>query len=249
MEWLNTIDFSNPLVLILVYLTFFAIIFLRYLIFSGAYYMVFLKMFKNRFSHRLLVTAKPKSGQLRRELILSIYSALIFGFVGLVMVIQWKHGLSRIYSGFDTYSIWYFPLSLLIFLLLHDTYYYWLHKWMHTSKWMRKFHMEHQRSIETTVLTSFAFHPIESVLQVLFLPSFTFLIPINEFLLLVILGIMTISSVFNHAGVEVYFKNYKKRFIKFFFIGATHHDIRHRNSKKKIGLYFTFWDKVMNTNE
>ena len=246
MDGIKSFDFGNPWVLISGYLVLCAIVFLRYVLFTGVYYIIFRRLFYEKFSDRVLVIKKPKKAQLRRELLLSIYSALIFGFFGLGAVILWQYGALRIYTEISLFPIWYIPLSLVLFLILHDTYYYWLHQWMHRSRWMRKFHMEHHKSVETTVLTSFAFHPIESVLQAVFLPFFTLLIPINHIVLLFILAIMTISSVVNHAGVEVYFKEMDSGASKYF-IGATHHDEHHRNARKNFGLYFTFWDVLMKT--
>ena len=246
MEWIRSFDFSNPWILTTAYLAFCAIVFLRYLFFTGTYYIIFRRLFSKKYSDRLLVTKRPEKVQLHRELLLSIFSALIFGFVGLGMVILWQYGALCIYTEISLFPIWYIPLSLVLFLILHDTYYYWLHQWMHQSRWMRKFHMEHHKSVETTVLTSFAFHPIESVLQAVFLPVFTLLIPMNHVVLLFILTMMTISSVVNHAGVEVYFKEMNSGVSKYI-IGATHHDEHHRNARKNFGLYFTFWDVLMKT--
>jgi len=58
---------------------------------------------------------------------------------------------------------------------------------------------------------------------------------------------MTFSAIINHAGVEIYPRNSFFKGFKKHVIGATHHDIHHRHAQKNFGLYFTFWDRWMNT--
>ena len=58
---------------------------------------------------------------------------------------------------------------------------------------------------------------------------------------------MTISATINHAGVEVYPRGFEKHWLGKWIVGATHHDLHHREFRFNYGLYFTFWDKWMNT--
>lgn len=247
MGLLKNIDFTDFGTLLMLYLFLFAVIFLRFLLISGVYHYIFLVIFRKRFEKELLVAENPKAHQLRREMILSIYSALIFGLIGLVLLVLWHIDLTKIYLNPSKYPLWYIPLSVLIFLILHDTYYYWLHRWMHDSKWLRKFHMEHHKSVNTNVFTAFSFHPVESFLQALILPVLFVIVPMHIISVIVVLTIMTLSATINHAGVEIYSKNRWFGKISEYVIGATHHDLHHRYAKRNLGLYFTFWDKLMKT--
>ena len=49
--------------------------------------------------------------------------------------------------------------------MIHETYYYWLHRWMHLPHIYKYVHKAHHESLTTTAWTSFSFHPIESFLQ------------------------------------------------------------------------------------
>ena len=133
-------------------------------------------------------------------------------------------------------------------MVLHDAYYYWMHKWMHDFKWLRRFHLDHHKSVNTTVLTSFSFHPVESFFQAIILPILFMLVPLNLIAILIILLLMTISEIINHAGVEIYPRNGFFNGFRKHVIGATHHDIHHRHAQKNFGLYFTYWDRWMKTD-
>ena len=244
---IDTLDFTDLRTLATSFLLLFLIVFLRYILLSGAYHWIFFVVYRKMFRDRVLSTQIPKVDQIKRELLLSVYSALIFSLIGLLLLILWQKGYTKIYSDVLEYPLWYIPFSIIIFLLVHDAYYYWLHVWMHSSKWLRRFHMHHHKSVNTTVFTSFSFHPMESVLQALIIPFIFIIVPMSTMAALIVLSLMTLSAIINHAGVEVYpIKKRPKGFGKYI-IGATHHDYHHRNSKKNFGLYFTFWDRVMKT--
>ena len=58
---------------------------------------------------------------------------------------------------------------------------------------------------------------------------------------------MTISSVINHLDIEIYPAGFHKNSIAKWLIGASHHSLHHKQFKYNYGLYFTFWDKIKNT--
>ena len=247
MDYLKSLDFISTKTFLITFFLVVAIIFMRYLILSGIYHFIFFRLFRKRFKKNILNSRTPRKSQLRREIKSSLYSAVIFGAVGVFILILWQLGYSQIYLDLIAFPIWYFPLSIAAFLLIQDTYYYWLHRWMHRSHWMRRFHTEHHKSLHTSVLTSFSFHPMESLFQALMLPAFILVIPISFYALMTLLALMTLSAIINHAGVEIYSQGIAPNGFRKFFIGATHHDLHHKDARKNFGLYFTFWDRWMKT--
>ncbi|MGV3657157.1 MAG: sterol desaturase family protein, partial [Chitinophagaceae bacterium] len=93
----------------------------------------------------------------------------------------------------------------------------------------------------------FSFHPLEGLLQAIFLPLLLLLLPMHLYVVIIQLTIMTFSSVINHLDVEVYPKNFHKNLFGKWLIGATHHSLHHKQFKYNYGLYFTFWDKWKKT--
>jgi len=247
-DFINNIDLTDFKTLMLLYALIFGVILMRFVLLSGSYYFLFRILFKKKYADRVLATKLPSTQQIKREVRLSVYSTFVFGLVAVALLMLWQNGYTKIYVDLTEFPLWYMPISILIFMVLHDAYYYWMHKWMHDFKWLRRFHLDHHKSVNTTVLTSFSFHPVESFFQAIILPVLFMLVPLNIIAILIILLLMTISAIINHAGVEIYPRNAFFNGFRKHVIGATHHDIHHRHAQKNFGLYFTYWDRWMKTD-
>lgn len=245
-ELLET-PFIEPFYFVLMTAIISGVTFTRYVIISGLWHYLFHQVFRERFQQRIINEAAPKSKQIKSEIFRSAITSLIFGVSGTVMVILWQMGIIRIYTDWSEYPVWYHPFSLIAMLLLHETYYYWLHRWMHRPRIYRLVHKWHHDSIKTSSMTSFSFHPIESVLQAIVVPVLLLIFPLHLYLLFALLMIMTISGTLNHASVELFPKGFEKHWLGKWLVGATHHDLHHRRFRYNYGLYFTFWDRWMDT--
>ena len=228
------------------FLVFSVITFLRYIVLSKIYITHVYDKIASLQPQRILSKICP-TDQRNKEILWSGISSFIFGIIGVVMIMMWQYGYTNIYSQWSDYPLWYIPVSAIVAFLIHETYYYWLHRWLHHPKIYRYIHKIHHDSIDTSVWTSFSFHPIESILQALIIPLIAILIPLHIYVLMVLLVIMTISAIINHAGVEIFPSYAHQHPIWKQFIGATHHDLHHRRFVYNYGLYFTFWDRWMDT--
>lgn len=246
-EGLITTDFSEPVYFLLLNGIFFLTVFFRYLLVSGLFHHLFYVWLRQQFDHRIINGDIKNKDQVRKEIIWSAITSLIFGVSGTIMVTLWQKDLTALYTDLFQYPLWYLPLSLVIVLFLHETYYYWLHRWMHLPSVYRVMHKVHHDSIHTNSLTSFSFHPIESIAQAVIIPLFVFFIPAHIYVLLLVLVIMTFSGTLNHAGVELYPEGFHKHWLGKWLIGASHHDQHHKKFRVNFGLYFTFWDRWMGT--
>ena len=137
----------------------FGVIFLRYLLFVLIFHFPVRRLYEKKSLHN----GKFQPNQLAKEIGWSAITSLIFSIVGVFFVILWQKGSTGIYLDFDRWPLWYLPISLIIFLLLHETYYYWLHRWMHRPGIYQWMHKTHHDSLHTTAMTSFSFHPLEAV--------------------------------------------------------------------------------------
>ena len=223
------------------------IIFGRYLVLSGVYHRWIYKPISRKLPQRILSVYQALGPQQRMEIYYSLLGSIIFGFVSVFMIMAWQEGWTRIYTDWSDYPFWYLPLSFFGAMFIHETYYYWLHRWLHLPKIYRYVHKVHHNSISTSVWTSFSFHPLESLLQAIIIPLIVMIIPIHIVVLLVLLVLMTISAIINHAGIEVYPVGTNRHWLGKWIIGASHHDQHHRKFTLNFGLYFTIWDKWMNT--
>lgn len=242
-------DFGfNPLSAFFIYVVilFFAIV-VRYFIAAGIFYYYYYIYKSDSFSEKRLSKRLLKKAQFRKEISWSIKSSAVFAVVGAITVLLWENGLTAIYTDISKYGFFYLPLSLAIAMFIHETYYYWVHRWMHKPEVYKWVHKVHHNSLIPTPWTAFSFHPWESLLEAVILPVILLIVPIHPIVLGFYLLIMTVSSVINHLDIEVYPKAFQKSKIGQLFIGATHHHHHHAEFNTNYGLYFTFWDKWMGT--
>lgn len=227
----------------------FVVIFLRYLAFSGLYHYLFRVRWRDRFRHRIFHDQVSRAGsRVSTEIKRSAVVSLIFAAFGILVLWLWQAGYTQLYLtiGKGRDWLWLF-LGPVLFLLAQETYYYWIHRWMHRPGIYELVHKWHHESIETTAWTAFSFHPIEAVLQAVFLPISVLIIPMHAFAFLTLLAVMTLSATINHAGIEVFPASWGRLPILRGLIGATHHDVHHKRARYNFGLYFTFWDRWMGT--
>jgi len=240
-------DVSKPLWFLIVTLVVFAVVIGRYLLIAGVFYGVFHLWFPQKWQQRKINNRGYKKDQFRKEVYWSTVTTLLFAIAGAATLLLWQKGYTKIYFDANDYSVWWLPLSLIIALVAHETYYYWLHRWMHHPKIFKIVHKVHHDSNITSPWTAFSFHPIEGFFQAVFLPALLMVLPMHLYVLIIQLTIMTFSSVINHLDIEVYPKNFHKHFFGRWLIGATHHSLHHKQFKYNYGLYFTFWDKWKKT--
>lgn len=241
------VSVSNPLWFAACVVLFFIVIMGRYFLIAGLFYGVFYIWFKEKWQQRKLGKKAYKPKQFQKEVMWSMITALIFSVAGAFTVLLWQQGYTKVYTDINLYGWWYLPLSLLLSMVLHETYYYWVHRWMHQPAVFKLVHKVHHDSNITSPWTAFSFHPLEGLLQAIVLPVTLMLIPMHPSVILIQLTLMTFSSVINHLDIEIYPKKFYRHAFGKWLIGATHHALHHRQFRYNFGLYFTFWDKWKRT--
>lgn len=240
-------DFSNPVIFFYTTLAMFAVVVGRYILIAALFQLWFYTIRKVSWKARRLGNKQIGKSQLYKEVKWSVITSFIFSVTGAITAVLWQKGYTKLYIDVHKYSLWYLPISFLLSMLIHETYYYWLHRWMHKPKIFKILHKVHHDSNTTSAWTAFSFHPLEGLLQAVILPIIIIILPINIYVLLLQLTIMTFSSVINHLEIETYPANFHRHPIGKWLIGATHHSLHHKQFKYNFGLYFTFWDKWVKT--
>lgn len=227
---------------------FFAVLIIRYFIAAGVFYWYFYILKFDKWKNKKLNPDKlPDPKQLKIEIKWSVITSSIFAIVCAAAIGLYQAGYTAVYTKITGYGYWYLPLSLLVVLFLHETYYYWVHKWMHHPKIFHHVHKVHHDSIVTSPWTAFSFHPWEGLLEAMILPLLIMIVPMHPYVILTYLVLMTISSVINHLDIELFSYSFQRSRVGRWLIGATHHYYHHKEFKTNYGLYFTFWDKWMGT--
>ncbi len=213
----------------------------RYLLTSGAF------AWATRFRHPGLYAGLGR--QMQREIWWSLASAGIYGAPAGIVAWGWQNrGWTRIYADAADYPLWYLPLSVLLYLAAHDTWFYWTHRWMHAPRLFRIAHAVHHESRPPTAWAAMSFHPWEAITGALVIPALVFLIPIHVAALGVVLSIMTVMGVSNHMGWEMFPRGLVHGRAGQWLITATHHQQHHDAYRGNYGLYFRFWDRLCGTD-
>ncbi|OYX61237.1 MAG: sterol desaturase [Sphingomonadales bacterium 32-64-17] len=213
----------------------------RYLITSGAFAWATHKVRPGLY--------KGLNPQIRMEIFWSLASAAIYGVPAGIVAWGWQErGWTRIYTGWTDYPLWYLPLSLFLYLFLHDTWFYWTHRWMHRPAVFRVAHAVHHASRPPTAWAAMSFHPVEAVTGAVVIPALVFFIPIHIAMLGTVLAIMTLMGVTNHMGWEMFPRALVHSRLGHWLITASHHHRHHENYRCNYGLYFRFWDHLCGTD-
>ncbi len=218
-----------------------AIVAARYLVTSGAF---------------AWATARVRPGhyagldaQIRREIGWSLASAAIYGIPAGIVAWGWQaHGWTRIYADWGDWPLWYLPVSVLVYLFVHDTWFYWTHRWMHRPRPFRVMHAVHHASRPPTAWAAMSFHPWEALTGAVVIPLLVFLVPIHVAMLGVVLAMMTVMGVTNHMGWEMFPRWIVHSKLGEWLITASHHQRHHDLYKCNYGLYFRVWDKLCGTD-
>lgn len=188
--------------------------------------------------------------QIRREIGWSLASAAIYGAPAGVVAWGWQaRGWTRIYTDASAYPFWWLPVSVLLYLLAHDAWFYWTHRWMHRPGPFRLAHAVHHASRPPTAWAAMSFHPVEALIGAVAIPALVFVIPIHAAMLALVLGIMTFMGVTNHMGWEIFPRWLVRGRLGDWLITASHHQRHHDQYRCNYGLYFRFWDRLCGTDK
>lgn len=214
----------------------------RYLIVSGAFAAA------TRAKHPGLYAGQDR--QIAKEIGWSLASAAIYGIPAGVVAWGWQNrGWTQIYTDISVFPLWYLPVSVLLYLLAHDTWFYWTHRWMHIPRWFRIAHAVHHASRPPTAWAAMSFHWSEALTGAIVIPLLVFIIPIHVAGLGLVLTIMTIMGVTNHMGWEIFPRFMHSGPLGAWLITASHHQRHHEFYGCNYGLYFRHWDRLCGTDQ
>ncbi|WP_133366258.1 sterol desaturase family protein [Qipengyuania sediminis] len=187
--------------------------------------------------------------QIKREIGWSLAAAAIYGIPAGVIAWGWQaRGWTRIYTDWSAYPLWYAPLSVLLYLFAHDSWFYWTHRWMHRPRPFRVMHAVHHASRPPTAWAAMSFHPWEALTGAVVIPALVFLVPIHPAMLGLVLTVMTVMGVTNHMGWELFPRALVHSALGNWLITASHHQRHHEEYRCNYGLYFRFWDRLCGTD-
>lgn len=228
----------------------FGLLLLRYLLFAGIAYALFYIIKRDNWLYMKIQQKYPERKQIVTEVKYSLLTFLVFASVAVFIRLLVKDGMleTKIYKDIHEHSTLYYIATTAFVIFFHDTYFYWIHRLMHHPILYQRVHMVHHLSKDPTPWAAFAFHPLEALLEIGFVPILLFAIPIH-FSSILILSIWQISfNVMGHLGYELFPRNAHSVPLLRWLNTSTNHNMHHKYVRCNYGLYFNIWDTIMKTN-
>jgi Delta7-sterol 5-desaturase len=220
----------------------------RYYVIAGVAFLVFYVLLRKRIAPRKIQTGYPAATDYRRELLFSTVSIVIFALPPVILL---QNDALRPHTTFYAPItrhgwVYFFGVFPLLFLL-HDTYFYWMHRLIHHPRLFRLFHLVHHRSVNPSPWAAYAFHPAEAFAESLIFVIFLFTIPVTWWHLSVFFILSLLYNVYGHLGFELYPAGFHRHWLGRWMNTSVSHNQHHRFFKGNYGLYFLFWDRMMGT--
>ncbi len=239
---------QNPRTVLSLGAILFAILFIRYLVVAGPFYVFFWKLFPVHFQHRRIQENFPPPERVRNEFLYSTMTLLIFTAVGVAAVFFSAAGMTQRYAHIEDRGWPYFFFSIALMIVVHDAYFYWTHRFMHLRGVFKYFHRVHHESSNPSPWAAFSFHPLEAIVEASIIFIVVFTIPHHPLAIFIWLLFMTVMNVLGHLGYELFPRGFTRGFGGKIMNTSVHHNMHHRRIHCNYGLYFNWWDRWFGTN-
>lgn len=190
--------------------------------------------------------SKISNKQIFREIATVTIGYICVGiYLSAVNFILLKMGWSKTYSQIEEFGWWWYGLTFVFVFIIHDAYAFWTHWLMHNVDFFKSFHTLHHRSIFVTSFSGFAFSVREFILIFSWLPLIKVTIPMHYSVTFYYSIFFIIYNSLAHSGARFYPISWFSQ-VPFKWLNYDHH-IHHQNMRLNLGLYFSFWDRLMNS--
>jgi sterol desaturase/sphingolipid hydroxylase (fatty acid hydroxylase superfamily) len=234
--------------MILLSLVFAAVACLRYLLMTGAYYIIVCKIF-DRFTRKFKINkANTKKELIKKEMIWALFNNINFAIIGFFTILLYKNGYLKIYTDIDEYGVIYAIAIVPVLLVLLDTYFFWIHYFMHLpGKRETTHHKIHHQVRNISPWSAFSVHPMEGFVEILSRPLILIFIPLHPLSIAAFLIITFALNIIGHSGYEFFPRNFATHWTSRFNSSATFHYLHHQYENYNFSLFFNFWDRIMGT--
>lgn len=182
----------------------------------------------------------------RNEAIFSVINVAISGaLIGGSLTWLTANGWITVSKG--PVSYWAIAGQYLLYFFAFDTWFYWLHRFMHQEPVYKWVHKLHHFSTAPNLLTNFSVNPLESLINGGFVPLFLTLFTVHEHTMALITPTNVIMGLIIHSGYELYPRWWNKSWATKWIITATFHDQHHKYFRVNYGGYTTLWDRICGT--
>lgn len=218
----------------------------NYILGSIAYLYVY-KLKKNTLRDYKIQSEEPSKDSIIFDIKWSTVSMLCYIIIAYILISLVNHGYTKVYFDISEHSNLYFVFTILLFAGLQDTYFYWVHRFMHSHETVFKYtHAVHHTNKNPTPFTNFSFSPLGNVIFGFYFILMCLIIPVHIYTVVAVFIINSIGNTIGHLGYEFLTPTMNKK-LGAVFTSSIHHNMHHKYGYLNYGLYFSFWDKVMGT--
>ncbi len=220
----------------------------RYIIVATIAFLIWYVLLRKIILSKKIQQRFPKANDYAREIGFSVLTIFIMAFIPFLILgtrSVVKH--TKFYMDINQHSILYFILAFPLMALIHDTYFYWMHRMIHHPSLFKVVHLVHHKSTNPSPFAAYSFHPLEAILEAGIFIIFVFAIPVHLFHLIFFFLFMILYNVYGHLGWELYPKGFSKHWLGKWINTSVNHNLHHQYFKGNYGLYFLFWDRMMGT--
>jgi sterol desaturase/sphingolipid hydroxylase (fatty acid hydroxylase superfamily) len=174
----------------------------------------------------------------------AVLSVVIRGLVGAIDAATGasQHG---VVSG------WPFWLQVLLFVVTHDLYIYWFHRWQHVSPRLWRLHEAHHSSREIDWIAGSRSHALEIVINQTIEVAAMVLLGASTDVMLCKGAISVVSGMWIHANVDLRALGLRPTWLRYVINGPTmhrwHHAIDFVPPGRNYATKLAFWDHLFGT--
>lgn len=225
------------------------IIYINYLIFYWNFESIFYAIPFFGIFFWIIYTIIKKSKKINNNKNNTIYEKkyTIISFIIFFIITFWYFSAFEkwiINFNFD-FNIWSIFFGI-IFVILHDAYFYVIHRFLHTNLMMKYVHIVHHKSNPSNIWSSYSFHPIEAIFYA-WVSLIVFIFDVNIYALLFAILYNDFFTIMWHCWYEIFTKKSKNNFFYKYCATTTYHDIHHSHNNWNIWLYFKYLDTIFKT--
>lgn len=199
--------------------------------------------------HRRIQRTKATLADRWREFRRSFEAILVFSLINLLTFAMFQAGWLPVADGAPVLGI--MIAQIVVMVIMHDTWFYWMHRALHLKALFRRAHATHHVSRTPTSWAAYSFAPIEAVFESIYVPVMFVIVanvvPMQPWAIFIFLGHQIARNVIGHSGYELAWSGFTRSRWTGWLTTTTHHDLHHTEGRYNFGLYFTFWDQVMGT--
>lgn len=225
----------------------FAVTILRYFLIAGIAFGLFYYGLAKKLGKAKIQQRYAKNRDFIREIMHSSVSSVMLAIMAVIALSGWLRPYTLVYEELGDYPYWWIPLSLVLSLVVHDTYFYWIHRAMHHERIFRYTHLVHHQSNNPSPWSSYSFHFIEALAEGAVVIVLVLVLPMHPSVILLFTFVSFVINVYGHLGYEIMPKGFRTSIWFEILNSSTYHNLHHQKFKGNYSLYFRVWDRMLKT--